>query len=267
MASSSARDAPRRAVALLAQGGELGPRERPGDPALGVEVLEVPLAALLVEERLLELDPLLDLGRHLDLELRPAEVGPGLGGLLLELEELHAEVDLLLLDLLLRLRELGPLLGQLPLEDLGVEPEDALALLHRLALGGEERDLEVHLGHRRHPDLGRAHRDELAFDLDRQHEVGLLRLDRHADVGARGPGQEEHEHGGRRGGAHPPAPPDASHPRDELRRERHDRPPRAPTPRRTRPACTRSGGPSPRSRPRDAPPAPPSRGARRRGER
>jgi hypothetical protein len=71
------------------------------------------------------------------------ELGPGPGGLLLQVEKLHPEVDLLLLDLLPGLGELGPLLGELALEDLGVEAQDSVALLDRLALGGEERDLEV----------------------------------------------------------------------------------------------------------------------------
>ena len=209
IASSSAPHPPRRTVPLLAQGDELGPGEGLRDPALGLEVLDVALAPLLVEEGLLELDPLLHLGRHLDLELGPPQVGPGLGRLLLELEQLHAEVDLLLLDLLLRLRELGPLLRELALDHLGVEPQDALALLHRLALGGEERDLEVHLGHGGHPDLGRPHRRELALHLHGQDEVGLLHLDGRAHVGARGPEGQEEEGGRHEGDHEPPPPPDA----------------------------------------------------------
>ena len=72
-------------------------------------------------------------------------------------------------------------------------------------------------------------------------------VDRRAHVGARGPQRQEEERGGHDGGHEPPAPAAAraAGARTQVRRERHGRPPRAPTPRRTRPACRRRAAPSP----------------------
>ena len=153
-------------IALALEGAQLGARHRLRDRLLHREVLEIALAALLVEPGLQKLDPLLDLRGHLGLELGLAEVGRGLGRLLLDVEPLHAEVDLLLLDLLGGFLVLGLLLDELALQGFGVEGQDAVALLDGRALGDHEGDLEVPVADGRHPDLGGADGLKLAFDLD-----------------------------------------------------------------------------------------------------
>ena len=100
--------------------------------------------------------------------------------LLLQVEQLHAQLDLLLLDLLLRLLELGPLLGELAL-DISVSSRSTLSPFFTCWPSvARNAILKLHLGHGRHADLRRAHRGQLALDVDAQHQVGALHLDRGA---------------------------------------------------------------------------------------
>ena len=149
----------------------------------------------MVEPRLFQLDPLLDLGGNVGLELRLAQLGYGLGGSLLHVQELQAQVDFLLIDLLGRFLELGLLLHELALKRLGVEAEDRLALLHHRPLRDEEGDLELRVLHRGDADLRGMHRLQLALHLDRLHEVLALHRDRPGNLGVGTPQPRQREEG------------------------------------------------------------------------